>query len=57
MWKRYEYSFVPDNVDVWLIDEAVDFGEVMARDMREARELAWTALPYGFTLRGVREVK
>lgn len=53
---KYEYSFVPDNVDLYLRDEAIDFGEVWAHSPKEAMAIAWSRLPYGYTVLTVRKV-
>ena len=55
--KTYEYAFVPDNIDPWLRDEAIDFGEVYANNIAEAKNLAWTKCPYDCIILNVREVK
>lgn len=54
--RKYEYGYVPDNCDIWVRDETMEFGFVYARDLREARALAWDAIPYGYTVCMTREV-
>jgi hypothetical protein len=53
---KYEYSFVPDNVDIYLRDEAIDFGVVYAHNIEEAKSLAWKSIPYDYTVLSVRKV-
>lgn len=53
---KYEYSFVPDNVDIYLRDEAIDFGEVWAHSMKEAIQIAWNNVPCDCTVLSVRKV-
>lgn len=55
--KLYEYSYVPDDVDPWLRDEAIDFGEVYATNMAEAKNLAWAKIPYNCIILNVKEVR
>lgn len=53
---KYEYSFVPDNVDLFMRDETIDFGVVYAHNIEEAKSLAWKSIPYDYTVLSVRKV-
>lgn len=52
---KYEYSFVPDDVNIYLRDEAIDFAEVWANSLREAINIAWKNVPDNCTVLNVRK--